>query len=165
MTTKLQTQIRAQDQAELAERHNGTDTIQLPRGFVLRSELYAALRRLDAITEERDELRGQLETIIGASLATKIVAVGFAAYEARLLAALHARPFQPLSALIAADRYRSDDPVDVGNLIRVRVCSIRKRVRAMGGPADVIKTLRASGYRLSERGRAWLDQRMQEVAR
>lgn len=31
MTTKLQTQIRAQDQAELAERHNGTDTIQLPR--------------------------------------------------------------------------------------------------------------------------------------
>lgn len=141
------------------------DPIEEPRGFVPRSELYAALRRLDAVTEERDELKSQLEGIIGASLATRIVAVGFAACEARLLAALHARPLQPLPALIAAYCYdRSDDPIDVDNLIKVRVCNIRKRVRAMGGPADAIKTLWASGYRLSERGRAWLDQRMQEAA-
>ena len=31
MTTKTLRAIQAQDQSELAERHNGTDTIQLPR--------------------------------------------------------------------------------------------------------------------------------------
>ena len=128
-----------------------------PRGFVPRADLYAALRRVDALKAERDELRAKLDAICGANLGAAIVKLGFAKCEAALLAALLARPLQPTAALIAAYQAdRSDAKADIDNLVKVRICNTRRRIRSLGGPADAIQTLWASGYALTDAGRAWL---------
>ena len=52
--------------------------------------------------------------------------------------------------------FRSD------NLVKVRVCMIRKKARRYGCPGDPIETLWGSGYALSEVGRDWLQQKLTE---
>lgn len=133
-----------------------------PRGFVPRSELYKALARIDEITEERDALQTKLDAIIGADMMTVIAKVGFPKCESQLLAAMWARPFQPNAAMVAAYSYnRSNDEADVENLVKVRICNIRKRAARFGCPSDPIKTIWACGYALSEEGRRWLSERIE----
>ncbi len=86
-----------------------------------------------------------------------LIKLGFAKCEAALIAAMLARPLQPTAAMIAAYQYdRSNLDADIDNLVKVRVCMIRKKVRRYGCPGDPIKTLWGSGYALSDVGREWL---------
>ena len=132
-----------------------------PRGFVPRSEHYATLRRLDAMTAERDELRATVNSMIGAHRVIDFMKAGFPKCESQLLACMWDRDVQPSETLIVAYYPdRSDELPDVNNLIKVRICSVRKRMRAFGGPPDAIRTLFGCGYGLTDKGRQWLSQRV-----
>lgn len=135
-----------------------------PRGFVPRSDLYNALRRLDAAIAERDELQAKLDAITGADLVVRIAAAGFHRCEAQILAAMWARPIQPSAAIIEAySPSRSNEDSDVGNLVKVRICTLRKRAKALGCPVALVRTIYASGYALTDEGRQWLSNRVYEA--
>lgn len=128
-----------------------------PRGFVPRSELYAAQRRIEALEAELEHSRDTIGRILGQDALLGIIKLGFAKCEAALIAAMLARPLQPTAALIAAYQYdRSNQDADIDNLVKVRVCMIRKKARRFGCPGDPIRTLWGSGYALSDAGREWL---------
>jgi DNA-binding response OmpR family regulator len=128
-----------------------------PRGFVPRSQLYAAQRRIEALEAELEASRDTLGRILGQDALLGIIKLGFTKCEAALIAAMLARPIQPTAAMIAAYQYdRSDLDADIDNLVKVRVCMIRKKARRYGCPGDPIRTLQGSGYALSDVGREWL---------
>lgn len=128
-----------------------------PRGFVPRSELYAAQRRIETLEAELEHSRDTIGRILGQDALLGIIKLGFAKCEAALIAAMLARPLQPTAALIAAYQYdRSNQDADIDNLVKVRVCMIRKKARRFGCPGDPIRTLWGSGYALSDAGREWL---------
>lgn len=128
-----------------------------PRGFVPRSELYAAQRRIEALEAELEASRDMLGRILGQDMLLGIIKLGFAKCEAALVAAMWARPLQPTAAMIAAYQYdRSNQDADIDNLVKVRICNIRKKARRFGCPGDPIRTLWGSGYALSDIGREWL---------
>lgn len=128
-----------------------------PRGFVPRRELYAAQRRIEALEAELEHSRDTIGRILGQDALLGIIKLGFAKCEAALIAAMLARPLQPTAALIAAYQYdRSNQDADIDNLVKVRVCMIRKKARRFGCPGDPIRTLWGSGYALSDAGRDWL---------
>ena len=127
-----------------------------PRGFVPRSELYNAQRRIEALEAELEASRDTLGRILGQDTLLGFIKIGFAKCEAALIAAMWARPLQPTAAMVAAYQYdRSNQDADIDNLVKVRIHMIRKKARAFGCPADPIRTLWGSGYALSEIGREW----------
>lgn len=119
-----------------------------PRGFVPRRELYAAQRRIEALEAELEASRDTIGRILGQDALLGIIKLGFAKCEA---------------ALIAAYQYdRSNQDADIDNLVKVRVCMIRKKARRFGCPGDPIRTLWGSGYALSDAGREWLSAELEK---
>ena len=135
-----------------------------PRGFVPRSDLYNALRRLDAALAERDELRAKLDAITGATFIAHFANLGFHSCEAQILAAMWVRDLQPSAALVTAyNSGRSDEESDVRNLVKVRIWAIRQRAKRLGCPCELVRNIYAVGYALTPEGRAWLSQRIPEL--
>ena len=132
-----------------------------PRGFVPRAELYRAQQRIEALEAELEAARDTLGQILGQDVRLKFLQAGFTRCEAALIAAMWARPLQPSAAMVAAYSHsRSADDADIDNLVKVRVCNIRKKARAYGCPGDPVETLWGSGYALSEIGRQWFSDRI-----
>jgi hypothetical protein len=152
----------------LARDHDG------PRGFVSKSEHYAALAEIDRL---RDELAQYRESLAADIRADRVVAVrhwmrtcpnvGLRTATALLSAQLLIALFDAKSVLTHGftaetvfDRSNSDD---VNNLAKVVICRIRAQLKALGAPPNPITTLYCVGYALTPEARAWLKQACPEA--
>jgi len=68
--------------------------------------------------------------------------------ELDLLAALAARPGQVLTRAGLLDRVRGSDVVVEERTVDTHVKSLRRKIRAAGGDAELVETVRGVGYRL-----------------
>ena len=144
-----------------------------PRGFVPRHELYKALAEIDRLREEvtnqREELAHQRQrfvTIAAAARRLKLREVlGLSATLSAMLIELidhEAVTNEELLRVQEPFRNESSDP-NPANITRVNICRMRRRFEQLGGSRDAIKSIWNGGYKLSDEGRAWLQQRAPEA--
>ena len=143
--------------------------IDAPRGFVPRSELYAALKRVDELEAEVADLRLRLSGEREPVLVARICSLGFPLGRGMLLAAFYRAP--PL-ALLTVDQlihrgrvgtvWASDRPEHASDgALKSQICYLRRQWAAIGAqPADPIENVYRVGYRLRPEARAWLDAHM-----
>lgn len=141
-----------------------------PRGFVTKSEHYAALAEIDRL---RDEVAQYREALACDVRAERLAAVRmwmrssssrkgrYASQQmAEMLIALVARPVLTHAAITAALYPDKDDPE---NGAKVTVCHLKAQLVALGGPSGPIINMRATGYALTPEARAWLKQACPEA--
>ena len=134
-----------------------------PRGFVPRSELYAAQRRIEALELQLAEAKSQLHEASEDGLLAKVAGVArLTGAQASIVAALiqSAGPI-PFKRLIAVarigDRYR-EVGANLDNTLKTQVCKIRQRLREIGCPGGV-QTFLGVGYGLTPEARQWFSNR------